>query len=462
MNLYELINAIKQLCEGVPNVHTVLSGDVYQLNSNPDLEYSAMVISQDTHTVRPNDEYIDYTFNIFYVDRLTEDKSNKIDIENTAIQTLKHISNSLDELGFYINDFETQIFEERFEALCAGAYARMVVRVNNDECGNTLGSIYVTNDVYNAHLQAQKSLDNRQDDRLSTLDEIKQNKAVLLHCDGKTVKDKDGNVLSFIDVQNILDENNNNVIIEGIGRTYTLGYLDHYQEICFTSHYAYKGWAEINYIYFEYDGDYLLIGQNGLATNEQIWTLTKEKASRFELSQYNKTDNFKTINNQSIIGRGNITIEGVYLMFDSGDEMLVDKDGNEYDFVDIDHLLNDGRDVKIFMNDMNHGALMRINYITENAFYFSQVDSKDGYVENVYLVIYRNGGFEYGDYQLMTDGDLSYLQGQLDETQKRTTDLENNVEEIKNIVSSEYATITYVDEQVGNISNALTLILGDE
>lgn len=34
--------------------------------------------------------------------------------------------------------------------------------------------------------------------------------------------------------------------------------------------------------------------------------------------------------------------------------------------------------------------------------------------------------------------------------------------EIKNIISTEYATIAYVDSQIGDISSTLTLILGDE
>lgn len=222
--------------------------------------------------------------------------------------------------------------------------------------------------------------------------------------------------------------NNRNVkVISDENIIYQLHRVDDYS-VCFYSLYGEDGGYNEFYYINLYDDDSIDAGWYQFANTNSISYLDINKANKTDLAQYNKTNNFKTINNQSIIGTGNINIQGgnntLFLMYDDGEEMLVDKDGVNYDFNDLNELFDEGTDVKIFMNDINHGALMRLNYVTDDAFYYAQVDTEEGYVENVYLVIYRNGNFESGEYQLMTDFELS-------EVNTKVSALEKKVEEIE-------------------------------
>ena len=77
MNLAQLIQYITNVAKEHPLVKTVIEGDVYQLNSL-EAKYGVFCITQPMNTVIKEDNVMKYTFTIFYVDRLTEDESNKL------------------------------------------------------------------------------------------------------------------------------------------------------------------------------------------------------------------------------------------------------------------------------------------------------------------------------------------------------------------------------------------------
>lgn len=121
MKLYEIINTLQQISSAQPSVNNVFEGDVYQLNELKDIKYGAIVITQGTH--RSANAFRYFRFTIFYVDRLTEDRSNKVLIQSTALDTLANIILAMDEMGFDFNSVNYHPFTQRFEAECAGAYA---------------------------------------------------------------------------------------------------------------------------------------------------------------------------------------------------------------------------------------------------------------------------------------------------------------------------------------------------
>lgn len=135
MKLYSVIEGIKRICYTIPNVHTVIVGDVYDLNQLQDIEYSAMVITEQTHQYNNEDEYDVYGLNIFYVDRETSDKSNILDVHSHGIDALKEVVKYIEEIGGYItNQYTINTFEERFDSVCAGAYATINVRFQSEDC----------------------------------------------------------------------------------------------------------------------------------------------------------------------------------------------------------------------------------------------------------------------------------------------------------------------------------------
>lgn len=135
MKLYSIIESIKKICSTVPNVHTVIVGDVYELNQLQDIEYSAVVITEQSHAHNIEEDYNLYGLDIFYVDRETSDKSNILDIHSCGIDVLNSIVNSIEDMGGEItNQYSIITFEERFDSLCAGAYASLNIRFATELC----------------------------------------------------------------------------------------------------------------------------------------------------------------------------------------------------------------------------------------------------------------------------------------------------------------------------------------
>ena len=71
--------------------------------------------------------------NIFYVDRLTDDKANKIDVHANAIIFINSLLKALDD-EYIISDYEIYNFNERFNDVCAGAYVSCRIQMPLSEC----------------------------------------------------------------------------------------------------------------------------------------------------------------------------------------------------------------------------------------------------------------------------------------------------------------------------------------
>lgn len=132
MTLKEIYNAINTIAGKQPNINTILkSGNVYDLNNDGDIRYAAFCASQQQH--RQTENFLTYNFYLYYVDRLTSDASNKIDIQSTAIQVLANIIRTVEEeYDIEFNDITYQVFTERFSTECAGAYANVGIIIPLD------------------------------------------------------------------------------------------------------------------------------------------------------------------------------------------------------------------------------------------------------------------------------------------------------------------------------------------
>lgn len=142
MTLYSFIKNIIAISKAQPNITFVHSGDVYELNKRADIDYPAVIISQNSHrndTINDNETY---GITIFAVDRLTSDAENQLDIQSWANQLLKTIMKLIEEhnLGIIVNEVTIQPFTERFESLCAGCYAQLQIQLDNTECE---GDLYI-------------------------------------------------------------------------------------------------------------------------------------------------------------------------------------------------------------------------------------------------------------------------------------------------------------------------------
>ena len=142
MKYRELLNNITEVAKKHPNINSTFIGDVYELNHRNDVDYCAFVITQGTHRVNSDDETIDYTLNLFYVDRLTADEGNRTQIHSSGIDfmnsMLRAAIRAVEKLGVTVVEQTVNVFNERFNDVCAGVYAGVVFRCNIDECGQTI------------------------------------------------------------------------------------------------------------------------------------------------------------------------------------------------------------------------------------------------------------------------------------------------------------------------------------
>lgn len=131
MKLIEIINIIIDTAKSLPNIGTIYEGSVYDLNALPNVRYSTIVITQGEHSV--NDNYSDFNFKIFYVDKLMNDESNRLQIQSNGMLILQNLINKIqndnDEIECGALRFTT--FTHKFADNCAGVWANVNIITNN-------------------------------------------------------------------------------------------------------------------------------------------------------------------------------------------------------------------------------------------------------------------------------------------------------------------------------------------
>lgn len=105
----------------IPDIREYSYGDVYEYMNNGQHEYPACVLTINSVTVQGDDYSV--SGNLFYIDRLLVDSSNKEYVQSAAISTLNSVVNKLysEEYLSPSNRVYTP-FTEKFGDLCGGAY----------------------------------------------------------------------------------------------------------------------------------------------------------------------------------------------------------------------------------------------------------------------------------------------------------------------------------------------------
>lgn len=130
MTLLELIQTLEAVASRQPSVNMVVENDVFRLNSKADAKYGVFAFVQGQHSTTIDSSVITYTFTLFYVDRLKNDRSNQIEIQSVGIQTLDNIIRELDDMGIYCEQTYTfQVFNQRFVDECAGVFCNVNLSV---------------------------------------------------------------------------------------------------------------------------------------------------------------------------------------------------------------------------------------------------------------------------------------------------------------------------------------------
>lgn len=131
MTLLDLIKKLEDVAITQPQVKEIVPSDVYQLNERASALYGVFAWTQGQHVKNIYEGMTSYTFNLFYVDRLTADHKNKTEIQSVGLQVLGNILRSLSSyIG--VSDARFQPFTERFADECAGVYCTVTLTVPDD------------------------------------------------------------------------------------------------------------------------------------------------------------------------------------------------------------------------------------------------------------------------------------------------------------------------------------------
>ena len=132
MTLFEIINKLKDIAISKPNINFVGDGDVYVLNSLPNIDYSVFFITQNDHSIYQ--DTITYSLNLFYIDRISDSEDNVLNIQSDGMLQLTNIINTL--VFSEDVDVEGEItftpFIQRFADNCSGVYCTVRFIVDNN------------------------------------------------------------------------------------------------------------------------------------------------------------------------------------------------------------------------------------------------------------------------------------------------------------------------------------------
>ena len=130
MTLKEAIKVIEVVASQQPSINMIVENDVFRLNAKADARYGVFAWLQGQHSTSIDSNTLSLQFTFFYVDRLTGDKSNQLEIQSVGIQTLDNILRKLDDLGMWVsNNYTFQTFNQRFLDECAGVFTNVTIDI---------------------------------------------------------------------------------------------------------------------------------------------------------------------------------------------------------------------------------------------------------------------------------------------------------------------------------------------
>lgn len=138
MTFKELVHRIEVVASKQPTINMVVENDVYRLNNVSDARYGVFAWLQGQHSASVTSDLQTFKFTFFYVDRLTSEQGNQIEVQSVGMQTLDNIIRTLDDMGLDASDFTFQAFNQRFLDECAGVFCNVSFNVPvESSCGES-------------------------------------------------------------------------------------------------------------------------------------------------------------------------------------------------------------------------------------------------------------------------------------------------------------------------------------
>lgn len=151
MTLSEITRLIEMVASHQPSVNMIVRNDIFRLNGKSDAKYGVFAWVQGRHSSSIDSSMISFEFTLYYVDRLTHDLSNQIEVQSVGITTLDNVLGQLSELGVYVDSYTFQTFNQRFFDECSGVFTNVTLNVpKNAVCGESYAdyNLDYNNDFY--------------------------------------------------------------------------------------------------------------------------------------------------------------------------------------------------------------------------------------------------------------------------------------------------------------------------
>jgi len=136
MNYKKLLEYIKYIGVKHSLINTCMEGDnIYQVN-HTDVVYPLVYITPQPHII--DNPISTFNFVFYYIDRLLEDKSNRIDIHSAGLKSLNDMMLDIDMLNNTETNrpYNSTVFSEKFSDECAGVWFEVSIQSYNpnNEC----------------------------------------------------------------------------------------------------------------------------------------------------------------------------------------------------------------------------------------------------------------------------------------------------------------------------------------
>lgn len=133
MTLIEIVNSFLDIAKAQPNINYVGEGDIYKLNSLPNIDYSVFFVTQTNHTQDENT--ITYNLILYFIDRLFTDGGNALNVQSNGMIMLNNIINIFNNMNPEVAieyDINYTTFVHKFQDDCAGVFANVSITADAD------------------------------------------------------------------------------------------------------------------------------------------------------------------------------------------------------------------------------------------------------------------------------------------------------------------------------------------
>ena len=131
--LQSVIKTLESLALQQPNIRSAGENNLYDfMNGNPEVQFGVFYITQNKH--RSTDEWDYWGLNLFYIDRITDNGENELQVESYGKQALDNIVATFctryqaDVSG----ERQYQVFTEKFKDRCAGIILTLTIMMPKD------------------------------------------------------------------------------------------------------------------------------------------------------------------------------------------------------------------------------------------------------------------------------------------------------------------------------------------